>query len=93
MFAFGSIGATIYTVVAMANMEDEGGEAMLGLRAAQLAVNGETMVNTSDAALAVARMGGASDAGVAALSGGALFSPLGAAAGAIATTATCPGKK
>jgi len=93
MLAFGSIGATIYTVVALANLEDGGGEVMLALRAAQLARNGEAMMNAADFAQGAARMGGMSDAGLAALSGGALLSPLGAAAGAIATTAKCPEEK
>lgn len=46
MLAFG-IGATIYTAIALANMEDGGGELMLGLRTAQLARNGETF-NAAD---------------------------------------------
>lgn len=66
---------------------------MLALRAAQLARNGEAMMNAADFAQGAARMGGMSDAGLAALSGGALLSPLGAAAGAIATTAKCPEEK
>lgn len=92
MLAFGSVGATIYTVIALANLEDGGGELMLGLRTAQLARNGEAMMNAADFAMGAARMGGWSDASIALLSGGAMFSPLGAAAGALATTPTCPGK-
>lgn len=93
MLAFGSVGATIYTVIALANLEDGGGEVMLALRAAQLAKNGEAMMNAADFAMGAARMGGGSDASIAFLSGGALFSPLGAGTGALATTATCPVKK
>jgi len=90
MLAFGTIGATIYTAVALANMEDGGGEFMLALRAAQLARNGETMVNTADALTYLARGGGLTDAGIAAFSGGAVAAPFGAATGAYLTQSTCP---
>lgn len=90
MFSFGSLGATVYTLIAMANLEDGGGEVMIGLRAAQLARNGQAMMDAADAMQGVVRFGGMGDAALAAANGAALGAPIGAAAGAGSTTATCP---
>jgi RHS repeat-associated protein len=89
MAAFGSIGATIYTVVALANLEDGGGEVMLALRAAQIARNSESTMFASTVLQTAAQAGGATDVAVTAFSGGGVLSATGAMAGAFLTTEGC----
>jgi hypothetical protein len=63
------VAGTIYTLVAIANLEDGGGEAMLALRAAQLAGNSESVMFASDSLEGLASASGTVDAGIAAANG------------------------
>lgn len=91
MLGFGSVSGTVFTIIAFLNMEDGGGEAMMALRAAQLARNGEMMVTTANVLQGAARAGGVIDAAVAGASGGAILAPVGAGAGFLATQPGCSG--
>jgi hypothetical protein len=87
------IFGSIYTAIAVLNLEDGGGEVMLALRAAQLARNGESVMFASDSLEAVASANGTVDAAIAAANGGGIGVGVGAAGGALMTGSVCPGSK
>lgn len=82
---------TIYTVIALVNLEDGGGEAMLALRAAQVASNSESVMFASDALEAVASASGTVDAGIAAANGAGSGFALGSGVGVAITPSICAG--
>ena len=85
-----SIAGTIYTMIAVLNLEDGGGEAMFALRLAQAAHNSESTIIASQSLEAVASASGKVDAIIAAANGGGNGFAVGAGIGVALTSATCP---
>ncbi len=85
------VAGTIYTIIALANLEDGGGEVMLALRAAQLARNGESVMFARDSLEAVASANGTLDAAIAAANGAGTGFALGAGVGVAITPSICAG--
>jgi hypothetical protein len=80
---------TLYTAIAVVNLEDGAGEVMLALRAAQLASNSEATIFVSESLEAVASASGKVDAAIAAANGGGVGFGLGAGAGLALSSSGC----
>ena len=80
---------TIYTGIAIVNLEDGGGEVMLALRVAQAASNSEATIFASESLEAVASASGKVDAAIAAANGGGVGFGLGAGGGLALTSPGC----
>jgi hypothetical protein len=87
------VAGTIYTLVALANLEDGAGEVLLGLRAAQLARNSSATIFASDSLEGLASASGTVDAGIAAANGAGSGFAVGAGVGVALTPSVCPGQR
>jgi len=86
------IAGTVYTAIALANLEDGAGEVMVALRAAQVARFGANEMMVSDVLGGSARVGGAADVIIAFFSGGGIGFGVGTGVGLLSTSAVCVGK-